>query len=88
VHVTGYYFFSPNDSYQPSAELQLFLQARRPPVCVTFGSMVNRDAERINRVVCEALRQTDNRGIILTGWGGINDDSSTDLLSVEAAPHD
>ncbi|HET9914536.1 MAG TPA: glycosyltransferase [Anaerolineales bacterium] len=88
VHVTGYYFFPPNDSYQPPAELQSFLQADKPPVCITFGSMVNRDAERINRVVREALKQTANRGIVLSGWGGIEAASSKDVLYLEAAPHD
>jgi sterol 3beta-glucosyltransferase len=43
VHVTGYYFFPANNSYRPPAELLSFLQDGEPPVCVTFGSMVNRD---------------------------------------------
>ena len=88
VHVTGYYFFSPNNSYQPPAELDSFLKAGKPPVCITFGSMVNRDAERIDHIVREALRQTDNRGIILSGWSGIANRSSLDVLYLEAAPHD
>lgn len=88
VHVTGYYFLPPDHSYQPPAELHSFLQAEAPPVCITFGSMVHRDAERINHVVREALEQTDQRGIILTGWGGMKDRSTRDLLYLEAAPHD
>ena len=88
VHVTGYYFFPPDHSYQPPAELHSFLQAEEPPVCVTFGSMVHRDAERINNVVHEALKQTGNRGVILSGWGGVKDRSSNDVLYLETAPHD
>ncbi|HUE97792.1 MAG TPA: glycosyltransferase [Anaerolineales bacterium] len=88
AHVTGYYFFPLDESYQPSEELQTFLQKGKPPVCITFGSMVNRDAERINSSVREALRQTGNRGIILSGWSGVKDRSSSDLLYLEAAPHD
>jgi sterol 3beta-glucosyltransferase len=88
VHVTGYYFHSPNHSYQPPAQVESFLKAGKPPVCITFGSMVNRDAERIDRVVRESLRQTDNRGIILSGWSGIRNRSSQNVLYLEAIPHD
>jgi hypothetical protein len=88
VHVTGYYFVPPNNSYQPSAELLSFLQEGEPPVCITFGSMVNRDKDRIDRTVREALKQTGYRGIILSGWSGVEKAASNDLLYLEAAPHD
>ena len=88
VHVTGYYFFPACPSYQPPTELQSFLGSGQLPVCITFGSMVNRDAKRIDHIVREALAQTRNRGIILSGWGGVNNPSSNDLLYLEEAPHD
>lgn len=88
VHVTGYYFFPFNDSYQPSIEIDSFLKAGKPPICVTFGSMVNRDAGNIDQIVREALKQTNNRGIILSGWGGIKNQTSSDLFYVESVPHD
>ncbi len=88
VHVTGYYFFEPNNSYQPPAELQTFLNSGRKPICISFGSMVNRDAEKIDRIVREALRQTNHRGIILSGWGKVHQSSSEDLLYLESALHD
>jgi sterol 3beta-glucosyltransferase len=87
VHVTGYYFVS-TESYQPASELQSFLEAGKPPVCITFGSMVNRDAERIDAIVRESLTTTENRGIILSGWGRVKRSSSADLLSLDSAPHD
>jgi sterol 3beta-glucosyltransferase len=88
VYVTGYYFFPPDNSYRPPVQLDSFLKAGKPPVCITFGSMVNRDAERIDHIVRESLRQTDNRGIILSGWSGIRNRSSGDVLYLEATPHD
>ena len=87
VHVTGYYFL-PVDSYQPPTELQAFLEAGKPPVCITFGSMVHRHAERVDTIVCEALAKTGNRGIILSGWGGVKRLSSDQLLYLDSAPHD
>jgi sterol 3beta-glucosyltransferase len=50
--------------------------------------MVNRDKERIDRVVRESLKQTGNRGVILSGWSGVSELSSNDLCYLEAAPHD
>ncbi len=70
IHVTGYFFLDSPDEYQPPPALQDFLDAGDPPVCISFGSMVNQEAERIHRAVCEALAQTASRGIFLSGWGG------------------
>jgi sterol 3beta-glucosyltransferase len=88
VHVTGYYFFPPDDSYQPPPELLSFLRSGEPPICITFGSMVNRKKEQIHRMVRESLRQTRNRGIILSGWSGLAEPSTRDVLYLKSAPHD
>ena len=88
VHVTGYYFFPRDNSYQPPAELLSFLEETEPPICITFGSMVHSDQERIDRIMRESLMQTSNRGIVLSGWSGIKEPSSKKLLYLEGAPHD
>jgi len=88
VHVTGYFFFPPDDFYLPSSELESFLKVGKPPICISFGSMVNKDAKRIDKIVRESLKQTNNRGIILSGWGVIKSESSSDLLYLESVPHD
>lgn len=88
AHVTGYFFFSENNSYRPSPELDSFLKSGKPPICISFGSMVNKDAKRIDEIVRESIKQTNNRGIILSGWGGVNHESTNDLLYIESVPHD
>lgn len=88
VHVTGWYFMDRNREYSPPPELWDFLETGPSPVCVSFGSMVHRDAGKIDRIVQESLRQTDNRGIILSGWSPVKNSSSDQLLYMEAAPHD
>jgi sterol 3beta-glucosyltransferase len=88
VHVTGYYFFPLNDSYSPPPELDSFLENGKPPICISFGSMVNKDAQRIDEIIRVALKQTNNRGIILSGWGSVKHESTDDLLYIESAPHD
>ncbi|HJS18896.1 MAG TPA: glycosyltransferase, partial [Anaerolineales bacterium] len=88
AHVTGWYFSDSNDHYSPPQLLENFLAVGIPPVCVSFGSMIHRDVERIDRVIRESLAQTDCRGIILSGWSGIRDQSSDNILYLDAAPHD
>ncbi len=88
VHVTGYYFFDSQKTYHIGDELGSFLDAGKPPVCVSFGSMVNRDAERIDKIVREALIRTNNRGVVLSGWGGVRDRTSENILYLDSIPHD
>ena len=88
VHVTGYYFFEVDESYQPPDALQNFLDTGESPICISFGSMVNRRAEHIDGIIRSALRQTNNRGVILSGWSGFVNQASDDLLYLGAAPHD
>jgi sterol 3beta-glucosyltransferase len=88
VHVTGYFFFDVDNSYQPPIELQNFLHVGEAPICVSFGSMLNRDAEKIDRIVGECLQRTGHRGIILSGWSKVHQSSSKDLLYLEVVPHD
>jgi sterol 3beta-glucosyltransferase len=88
VHVTGYYFFDQNEFYSPPSELDVFLKSGKPPVCISFGSMVNKNAEKIDSIIRDALEQTHNRGVILSGWGSAHRESTTDLLYLESVPHD
>ncbi|MBI2331317.1 MAG: glycosyltransferase family 1 protein [Chloroflexi bacterium] len=88
IHVTGYYFFSQNKSFSPSHELSEFLKSGEAPICISFGNMVNNGAERNDEIIREALKQTGNRGIILSGWGNVKRESTSDLLYLESVPHD
>ena len=88
VHITGYFFFESIPPYEPPAVLRDFLDAGEPPVCVSFGSMVNRDAKRIDEIVRKSLKQTNHRGIILSGWGGVDHGATDNLLYLDSVPHD
>lgn len=88
MYVTGYYFFPIDDSYTPPNELKEFLELGNPPICVSFGSMVNKNAEKIDEIIREALKRTNNRGVILSGWRSAKHKSTNELLYLESAPHD
>lgn len=89
IHVTGFWFLDQQSQWQPPAELTQFLEAGPPPVYVGFGSMSDRDPEQVSRIVLEALRQTRQRGILLSGWAGLQmADLSDQVLLLDNVPHD
>jgi len=89
IHIPGYFFLDTHDTYQPPEALADFLAVGEPPVCVTFGSMIHHDAERIYRIVLEAISRTKDRAVILTGWGSLLESSlGKNICVIESAPHD
>jgi sterol 3beta-glucosyltransferase len=89
VHIPGYFFLEAPEAYSAPRDVMDFIAAGEPPVCVTFGSMVNRESARISAIVRAALSMTRQRGILLTGWAGENHvRREPGVLSLEAAPHD
>jgi len=89
IHIPGYFFLESKDAYQPTVELDDFLADGEPPVCVTFGSMINRDTKRIYHSVFDALSTTKNRAVILSGWSDIqNLGLPENVLVLKSVPHD
>lgn len=88
-HITGYWFLPPPTAWQPPPILVDFLEAGPPPVYIGFGSMSSRRPEQLAEIVLEALAQTGQRGILVSGWGGFQQSHLPDtVLKLEAAPHD
>lgn len=88
VHITGYWFEENLLEWHPSAELGSFLEKGEPPVYVGFGSMSGRNPEHFARIVIEALRKSGTRGVIATGWGGMNVmDVPENVFVLDSAPH-
>jgi UDP:flavonoid glycosyltransferase YjiC (YdhE family) len=72
MHVTGYWFLDPVDDWNPPADLLEFLQAGSPPVFIGFGSMSTRNPEETTHLILQALACTQQRAIMLSGWGGLH----------------
>jgi sterol 3beta-glucosyltransferase len=72
MQVTGYWFLDPPPGWQPPADLLHFLQAGPAPVTIGFGNMASRDAEATLNLVLEALELSGQRGVLLSGWVGID----------------
>jgi UDP:flavonoid glycosyltransferase YjiC (YdhE family) len=88
VHITGYWFADAQMAWQPSSELEAFLAQGAPPVYVGFGSMAGRHPEQLATVVLDALARSGQRGVLLSGWGGLRAMAVPDTVFVlDAAPH-
>ncbi len=88
-HITGYWFLDAPAGWQPAAELTRFLESGPPPIYFGFGSINLGDGEAKTRVVLRALELSGQRGIILTGWGGLGRVSAPpNVLFVDNVPHD
>jgi len=88
VHITGYFFSDTQSDWQPSPELEAFLEAGDPPIYIGFGSMTGRNPEQITKLVLDALAQSGQRGLLLTGWGGLRPELIPDnVFVVDSAPH-
>jgi UDP:flavonoid glycosyltransferase YjiC (YdhE family) len=88
LHVTGYWFLDGASDWRPPPHLRDFLCDGPPPVCVGFGSMTPRQAEFLTTTAIEAFKRAGQRGILLTGWGGIGQSDLPDtVLKIDAATH-
>jgi len=89
AHVTGYWFLDQAEDWQPPADLLAFLEAGDAPIYVGFGSMTGRNPKRMANLVVEALQKANVRGIIATGWGGLDTSNLPDtIFKLDNIPHD
>ena len=88
VDLTGYWFLDSPASETLPVELERFIGSGPPPVYIGFGSLSDREAEIFTQIAIDALKQAGQRGVLLTGWGGLHGTSrSDDLLAIDFAPH-
>jgi sterol 3beta-glucosyltransferase len=88
THITGYWFIDETNNWQPPAALLDFLQAGSAPLYIGFGSMSNRNPEQTADLVIEALALTNQRAILLSGWGGLQKNNiPNSVFMIDSIPH-
>lgn len=88
-HVTGYWFLEVLAAWRPPQDLLRFLESGPPPVYVGFGSMSPDNSEHLTRLALSALELSGQRGVLLTGWGGLQRlPTPLDVFFVDDVPHD
>lgn len=87
--LTGYWFLPRPIDWTPPADLVRFLEAGEPPICFSFGSMSDKNSGETTRIVIEALKRLDRRGILVTAWGGLRSAEGSDrVFAIETVPFD
>jgi UDP:flavonoid glycosyltransferase YjiC (YdhE family) len=87
-HITGYWFLDSAEDWLPSTALLDFLQAGPAPVYIGFGSMSSRKPEETADLVIKALKKTNQRALLFSGWGGLRKEDLPDsLFMIESTPH-
>jgi sterol 3beta-glucosyltransferase len=87
VHVTGYWFLDAAPGWRPPPALVEFLASGPPPVFVGFGSTISRDVGDLAAIALAALADTGQRGLLLSGWGGLAPaDLPDNVFPIEDAP--
>jgi sterol 3beta-glucosyltransferase len=89
LEVTGYWWPPSPTDWQPPAALTDFLAAGSPPVFIGLGSTVVSAwrAEQLGTIFAAALQRAGARGVIQSGWAGL-DVTGDDVLTIGEAPHD
>jgi len=88
IHITGFWLLDPPDKWTPSTELTNFLQDGPAPLYIGFGSMSSRKPEETANLVLQTLRETNQRAIVFSGWGGLSKANLPDsVLMVNSVPH-
>lgn len=88
THVTGYWFLDEAADWTPPATLSKFLASGAPPVYIGFGSMGSRNPAATANLVLAALERTGQRGILVSGWGGLNQSHLPPTVHMaESVPH-
>jgi len=89
VFINGYWFMPQENNWQAPHDLLDFLADGEAPIYVGFGSMAGRDPEKKARMVIQALQNAGLRGVIATGWGGLDAGNLPErIFKIEGAPHD
>ena len=89
VSIAGYWFLEQPKAWEPPEALTSFLNAGEPPVYIGFGSMSGPKTAHVSRIVVESLQKAKVRGILATGWGGLEANQLPDtIFKIETAPHD
>ncbi|XP_027365172.1 sterol 3-beta-glucosyltransferase UGT80B1-like [Abrus precatorius] len=90
VDVVGYCFLSLASKYEPREDFVQWIKKGPPPLYFGFGSMPLEDPKRTTDVILEALKATEQRGIIDRGWGNLGNlaEVCDNVFFLEECPHD
>ena len=88
-HISGYWFLDRDPAWSPPDALLRFLDTGPKPVSIGFGSMTGSDAGKLLELAVQALKETNQRGILLGGWAEVGSLNLPEtIFKIDAVPHD
>lgn len=89
LEVTGYWWPATVPDWEPPASLVDFLSAGPAPVFLGFGSATPTAARvaQLSDIVGQALRLAGVRGVVQSGWAGLQV-SGDEVLTIGEVPHE
>lgn len=81
------FFYLDSESQKLDPEVREFIHQGSRPVVVSFSSMPLKNPLAFRDKLVSALKQTNNRAIVLTGISGMKIGDDEQILAVEQAPH-
>jgi UDP:flavonoid glycosyltransferase YjiC (YdhE family) len=88
IEMTGFWPQPLPDDWMPPPDLEAFLAAGDPPVCIGFSSAGGADGARMTTLVLDAVEKTGRRAVLLSGWGALEDRPVPASVHVaEQVPH-
>jgi sterol 3beta-glucosyltransferase len=90
IHMDGYWFLPAPAAWTPPQALIDFLAQGDAPIYIGFGSTLTDHAEETGRIVIEALRQINRRGVLAKGWGALPEAGldPQHFIVIDEVPHD
>lgn len=86
VCLPGFFFLDVEEEVLPN-EIENFLEKGKKPIVVSFSSMPLKSPSIFKQKLVQALKETDNRAIVLTGTSGMKFNQQENILAVKGASH-
>jgi sterol 3beta-glucosyltransferase len=86
VYVSGFFFMDIGKA-KLDEKLEDFIAKGRKPIVVSFSSMPLKNPEGFKEKLVKALRETENRAVVLTGTSGMSFENEENIFAAEKAPH-
>ena len=82
------FFYLDSVAQELEQNLKDFIAQGTAPIVISFSSMPLKNPAEFKTKLINALRETDNRAIVLTGVSGMTFDGNKNILAVSQAPHE
>jgi sterol 3beta-glucosyltransferase len=86
VFLSGFFYLDLGEETLTN-EVEEFLEKGKKPIVVSFSSMPLKNPTSFKQKLVQALKETDNRAIVLIGTSGMKFNHEQNILAVESAPH-